>query len=70
MSASVAITDLPPTIDVPKAAELLGCSTWALYEAIRANDAPIKVLRIGRRIRIPSQPLLDLLGITTEETNR
>ena len=58
----------PPTITVPEAAELLGCSSSALYEAIRDGDAPVKVLRVGRAIRIPTAPLLAELGITGSAT--
>lgn len=55
--------DLPPTLTVPKAAELLGCSPSAAYEAIRAGDFPVAVVRIGRKIVVPTRPLLNVLGI-------
>ncbi len=60
-------TDLPPTITVPEAAELLGLSTTALYAAIRAGECPVKVLRIGRRIVVPTRPLLELLGLAESD---
>jgi excisionase family DNA binding protein len=59
------LAELPPTLTVPEAAELLGCSPSALYESIRAGDAPVKVLRVGRAIRVPTKPTLELLGLAT-----
>lgn len=55
--------DLPPTISVPEAADLLGVSSWTLYKAIREDASPIKILRIGRKIVVPTAPLLEQLGI-------
>lgn len=52
-----------PTLGVNEVAPLFHCSTWALYEAIKRDDFPVPVLRIGRKIRIPTQPLLELLGL-------
>lgn len=59
------LTELPPAITVPEAAEILGCSSSAAYEAIRAGDFPVPVLRIGRKIVVPSRPLLEQLGLAT-----
>lgn len=63
------VAQLPPTVDVPTAAQLLGCSTSALYEAIRSGDSPVNVLRIGRKIVVPTRPLLELLGLAVEDAN-
>ena len=52
-----------PTLTVPEAAEILGCSASALYEAIRAGDSPVRALHIGRKIVIPTRPLLEQLGV-------
>ena len=54
---------LPPTIDVPRACELLSISTWMGYELVKRGEFPVRVLRLGRAIRIPTQPLLELLGV-------
>lgn len=56
--------DMHPTIDVAQAAPLLGVSTWAAYESIKRGDFPVEVLRLGRKIRIPTRPLLDRLGLS------
>lgn len=58
-------TDLPPTLTVRDAAGILGCSTSALYDAIKADEAPVPFLRIGRKIVIPTRPMLELLGMAT-----
>lgn len=52
---------LPPVIDVPTAAAVLGISRSAAYQLIRAGQWPTPTLRLGRLIRIPTAPLLDLL---------
>ena len=57
------ITALPAVLDVPTAARVLGLSRTAAYELIRTGDWPTPVFRLGRLIRIPTAPMLDLLGI-------
>lgn len=63
---SLDVHDLPPPIDLPAAARLLGIGRTAAYELVRTNAWPTPVLRLGRLIRIPSAPLLELLGITSD----
>jgi len=45
---------------VDEAAELLGLSRNAAYEAVRRGDIPN--IRIGRRILVPKQRLDDMLN--------
>lgn len=45
----------PLTYTVTQAAELLGISAWAYYEAIKKNELPYR--RIGRRIVVPRAQL-------------
>jgi excisionase family DNA binding protein len=54
---------LPPAIDIPTAAQVLGVGRSSAYELIRRNEWPTPVLRLGRVIRIPRAPLLALLGV-------
>ena len=54
-----------PTMTVPEAADMLGISTWQAYALIKRQEFPIAVLRLGRVIRVPRQPLLDVLGVAT-----
>ncbi len=53
---------LPPIVDVPTAARVLGIGRSLAYDLVRRDEWPTKVLRIGRLIKIPSAPLLALLG--------
>lgn len=55
---------LPAVVDVATAAVVLGIGRTAAYELIRTNNWPTPVLRLGKLIRIPSAPLLDLVGLT------
>lgn len=55
---------LPPVIDVPTAASILSISEWTAYEMIRRGDWEANitpVLRLGRKIKIPTARLIDLL---------
>lgn len=54
---------LPAVVDVPTAAALLGLSRTAAYELIRVGGWPTPVFRLGRLIRIPTAPMLALLGL-------
>jgi len=54
---------LPAVLDVPTAAGALGLSKTAAYELIRCGGWPTPVFRLGKLIRIPTEPLLELLGI-------
>jgi hypothetical protein len=54
---------LPAVVDVPTAAAALNLSRTAAYELIRTGEWPTPVFRLGRLIRIPTAPILELLGI-------
>ena len=54
---------LPPVVDVPTAASILGIGRTAAYELIRLGRWPTPVLRLGKLIRIPSGPLLELVKV-------
>ena len=57
------LTALPAVIDVSTAAEALGLSRTAAYELIRTGAWPTPVFRLGRLIRVPTAPMLALLGV-------
>jgi hypothetical protein len=59
---------LPPALDVPSAARLLGISRSAAYQLVAADELPVPVLRLGHTLRIPTAPLLALLGLTPAPT--
>ena len=54
---------LPAVVDLPTAAEALGLGRSCAYELVRVGAWPTPVLRVGRLIRIPSAPLIALLGL-------
>ncbi|MDP8928075.1 MAG: helix-turn-helix domain-containing protein [Actinomycetota bacterium] len=57
--------NLPPTISVERAGELLGVSRRAAYRA--ASRGQIPTFRVGRRLLVPTQRLLELLGMHTPD---
>jgi excisionase family DNA binding protein len=58
--SSLELSNLPPTIKVEQAAMLLGISRSAAYRAAKAGQ--LQTLRMGRRLLVPTAPLLRLLG--------
>ena len=58
------VSALPTVVDVPTAAAILGVGRTAAYELIRTNRWPTQVLRLGKLIRIPTAPLLALVGVS------
>jgi predicted DNA-binding transcriptional regulator AlpA len=54
---------LPAVVDLTTAAGVLGIGRTCAYELVRTGEWPTPVLRLGRLIRIPTTPLLDLLGV-------
>lgn len=55
------VRNLPPTLTVEEAGDLLGISRFAAYQAVRSGELP--VLHLGRRLLVPSAELQRLLGI-------
>ncbi|MQB01958.1 MAG: helix-turn-helix domain-containing protein [Actinobacteria bacterium] len=58
---NVDASGLPLTITVEQAAKLLGISRYAAYQAASTGELP--TLRLGRRLLVPTTPLLRMLGI-------
>lgn len=58
---------LPAVVDVPTAAKVLGLSRTAAYELVRTDAWPTTVLHVGRLIRIPTAPLMELLGLDPQQ---
>jgi excisionase family DNA binding protein len=56
----MALHGLPPTISVERAAGLLGVSRSAAYRAAKAGQ--LVTFRVGRRLLVPTAPLLRMLG--------
>ncbi len=55
------LRDLPPTLTVEQTGELLGISRYAAYRAAASGELP--VLRLGRRLLVPTPRLLVMLGV-------
>ena len=52
---------LPAVVDLSTAARVLGVGRSAAYELVRTGGWPTPVLRLGRLIKVPSAPLVELL---------
>ena len=57
------VTGLPAVIDVETAGRLLGLGRSAAYQLVKDGAWPTPVLRLGRRWRVLTGPLLALLGV-------
>jgi predicted DNA-binding transcriptional regulator AlpA len=60
-AATIQRAALPAVLDVPQAARLLGIGRTLAYELIRTNQWPTPVIRMGRLIKIPSGPIVELM---------
>lgn len=58
------LTDLPPTISVEQASEVLGISLRSAYKAAGTGELP--TLRLGRRLLVPTPKLLRMLGVDAD----
>jgi hypothetical protein len=58
---------LPAVLDVPQAARLLGIERTLAYQLVRTGQWPTPLIRVGRLVKVPTQPLLDYL-MTGEQT--
>jgi len=57
----VDLQNLPATLSVEQAAEVLGISRRSAYRAVERGDLP--TLRLGRRLLVPTARLLAMLGV-------
>jgi len=56
---------LPPTLGIPQAARYLGISRATAYRLAACGELPVRVVRVGNSYRVPTTPLLELLGLTS-----
>jgi len=56
------ILALPPVIDLATACAALGVGRTAGYTHVRNGTFPCRVIRVGRRYRIPTADIHALLG--------
>jgi hypothetical protein len=57
---------LPAVVDLLTAAAVLDIGRTAAYELVRTGQWPTPILRLGGRIKVPTAPLLELLGVSTD----
>jgi predicted DNA-binding transcriptional regulator AlpA len=61
------LLSLPAVVDLKTAAHVLGIGRTAAYELVRTGQWPTPVLRVGRLIKVPTAPLLELVGVADQE---
>ena len=61
------VMDVPATISLEQAGELLGVSRRTAYRAAARGQIP--TIRIGRRWFVPTARLLDLLGLSPDDVD-
>jgi excisionase family DNA binding protein len=54
------------TVSVEVAARMLGIGRTLAYRLAAADELPVPVIRIGRKLRIPAEPLRALLGLKAD----
>jgi len=54
---------LPAVVDLTTAARALRIGRTRAFELARRDEFPVPVLRVGVTYRVPTAPLLELLGL-------
>jgi predicted DNA-binding transcriptional regulator AlpA len=57
----IELAQLPPLVDLPTAASVLGIGRGLAYELVRTGAWPTPVVRMGKLIRIPTACLQRVL---------
>ncbi|MGN6244516.1 MAG: hypothetical protein ACTHQ3_12725 [Motilibacteraceae bacterium] len=57
------LLELSPAVDLPTACRALGIGKTLGYELAARGEFPVPVLTLGRLYRVPSEALLQLLGV-------
>ena len=55
------------TVSVEEAGALLGISRTTAYRLAACDEFPVPVIRVGRKLRIPTALLANTLGIPPDE---
>lgn len=66
-----AVEALGVRTDVPTAYEIItGLGRDEAYRSVKRGDFPVPVIHVGRRMVVPVQPILELLGLAPDKTAR
>jgi hypothetical protein len=57
---------LPPTTDLPTAASAFGIGVNLAYTLHARGEFPCRVLRVGRKLRVPTADLMRALGVSAD----
>jgi hypothetical protein len=57
---------LPAVVNLVTAARALGIGRTRAFELVRRGEFPVPVLRVGVTYRVPTAPLLRLLGVMAD----
>ena len=57
------VPELPTTLDAPQVADLLGVSTWSVYQGIKDGTFPVKPIHFGRRVVFSTVAVLRAIGV-------
>ena len=60
----LALAASTPTTDIPIASAILGMGANLGYQLAAAGEFPVRVLRLGRKLRVPTADLLVVLGLS------
>jgi excisionase family DNA binding protein len=52
------------TYTAAELADLVGVSTWSIYESVRHGDCPFPAIRVGRRVVFAKAVVDQALGLT------
>lgn len=58
---------LPVAIDLVTAGRALGIGRTRAFELIRRGEFPVPAVRVGTTWRVPTAPLLQLLGLDDDQ---
>ena len=61
-ASDIDLGKLPPTVEIVTAARILGVGRTVADELVREGNWPTPVIHVGRKIRVPTAPLIALLG--------
>ncbi len=56
--------------DVPTASAVLGIGTNLGYQLAAADEFPVRILRLGRKLRVPTAELLIVLGLSGDSAQQ